>query len=504
MMRLPHSSLPGRPPGGLARLGLNKLLLAAVAVAAAAGIRLLLDPILGSLAPFMLFELAVMVCALWGGLQAGIPAVVLGGVVCDYLFLEPRHSFAISGHSGVGWVVFSCVGLVVNLLAYRLAEAEKQTAAANGALRQANNELRDSEAMLELAQTAAGCGLWEVSLPTREVRWSRSFRQLYGLPDGMEASDRNWIAIVDPEDREKVRAALDRAFEEKGRLSVEFRAGEAGKRRWFAAMGRTFPDPEGRPVRLAGITLDITARKHMEDALERSNEDLQRFAYAIAHDLKEPLRTVGSYCQLLARRNRGKLDPDSDEFLGFILNGVERMHGLIQGLLDYSRISYRPDEKVWVSAAAVLERALQHLDVLVRESGAKVTCDTLPAVNADPDRLLQVFQNLISNAIKYRRAAPPEVHLSAKRRGEDWIFSVRDNGIGIDMRQADRIFGVFQRLHSHSEYEGAGVGLAIVKRIVERHGGRVWLESEPGKGSTFYFSIRAGEDVPAEMLAIAR
>jgi light-regulated signal transduction histidine kinase (bacteriophytochrome) len=246
---------------------------------------------------------------------------------------------------------------------------------------------------------------------------------------------------------------------------------------------------EGRFV-LASV-VDISARKRAEEELRRSNAELERFAYVASHDLQEPLRMVGSYVQLLAKRYRGKLGADADDFIGFALDGATRMQQLIEDLLAYSRVSTRGAELVPTDAAAVLARVLGHLQLALRETGARVTHDDLPTVPADAGQLEHVFLNLIGNAIKFRGPRPPEIHLGAERRDGEWLFSVRDNGIGIEAQYFERIFVIFQRLHSREDYPGTGIGLAITKRIVERHGGRIWVESEPGSGSTFSFTVPA-------------
>ena len=248
-----------------------------------------------------------------------------------------------------------------------------------------------------------------------------------------------------------------------------------------------------------GMARDISERKKSEEKLKetihelkRSNDELQQFAYITSHDLQEPLRTIASFTQLLERRYKNKLDADADEFIDFIVDAATRMKEMIQGLLDYSRIGTRGGEFNFTDIEEVLTTVLSNLHAAIMESGAKITYDKLPSVIADRNQLIQVFQNLISNAIKFKReGVAPEIHISAikNEKKEEFIFSVSDNGIGLEHQYKDKIFEVFKRLHTIDEYKGAGIGLAISKKIIERHGGRIWVESELGNGSTFYFTL---------------
>jgi PAS domain S-box-containing protein len=249
---------------------------------------------------------------------------------------------------------------------------------------------------------------------------------------------------------------------------------------------------------------DVTERKRGEEALEesnrelaRSNAELEQFASIASHDLRSPLNTIGGYAQLVAMRYKGKLDADAEEFLAFIVDAVQRMQQLIDDLLSYARVGTQASPPAPVDCAALVDEVTGQLRAAIAESGAVVTHHGLPTVSVQASQLGQVFQNLIANAITFRGEVLPQVTVSAQRRGKEWLFMVQDNGIGIDPAQAERIFVPFQRLHTREEYPGTGIGLAVCKKIVERHGGRIWVESEPGRGARFLFTLRASPAAPA-------
>lgn len=229
--------------------------------------------------------------------------------------------------------------------------------------------------------------------------------------------------------------------------------------------------------------------KRQADELARSNADLEQFAYVASHDLQEPLRMVSNYTQLLGRRYKDQLDQDAHDFIGYAVDGAVRMQGLINDLLQYSRVGTRGKDFSPVDCAAVFDAAIANLRHAIDESGATITRDELPTLRGDSAQLALLFQNLIGNALKFRGEAPPRIHVGVRREGEEWAFAVQDNGIGIDLEYKDRIFVIFQRLHSLSKYPGTGIGLAICKKIVERHGGRMRVESTVGEGSRFSFTI---------------
>lgn len=252
----------------------------------------------------------------------------------------------------------------------------------------------------------------------------------------------------------------------------------------------------------AVMFMDVTNRKRAEDALAlqsaelaRSNKDLEQFAYVASHDLQEPLRMVASYLELIEQRYKNQLDERADKYITFAVDGANRMKILIDDLLAYSRLSTRGREFKPLDFSLALAQAQQNLAIAIRESGARITASALPTLPADDTQIVQLFQNLLGNAIKFCRADPPEICIFAEPRNHEWLFSVRDNGIGIDPQFNDRIFVIFQRLHSKAKYPGTGIGLAVCKKIVERHGGRIWYESQLGAGATFSFTIRTIQEI---------
>jgi PAS domain S-box-containing protein len=241
------------------------------------------------------------------------------------------------------------------------------------------------------------------------------------------------------------------------------------------------------------ITQEKAIRRRLEQytsELERSNRDLERFAYVVSHDLAEPLRMVTSYVQLLAEDYRGRLDSDADEYIRYAVDGTRRMHALIQDLLLYSRIGTGELNRSPVATGDLVAEAVRNLGTTMADAGAEVVSGDLPTVVGDRIKLVPVFQNLIGNAVKFRSAdRPPRVEISAERADGGWTFTVADNGIGIDAKYEDRIFEVFQRLHTRDEYPGTGIGLSVCRRVIERHGGRIWLERNGGPGTTFKFLL---------------
>ena len=401
--------------------------------------------------------------------------------------------------------------------------------------------------VVQQALDPAGTGRFEAEYRSRypdgTERWiAASGKAFFGTVNGQRRAIRFIGTVLDITDRKRAEEAIQSAakFPAENPNPV-LRLGKQGNilfangvslrllREWRCSVGSRAPDPWPDRIREALATQtqrtfdlqcgdivysiviapvpgaqyvnlyasDITARKQAEynlqqalAELERSNQELEQFAYVASHDLQEPLRMVASFTQLLAQRYQDRLDQDAKEYIRFAVDGAARMQRLIQDLLAYSRVSTRGADFTSTDADAALRAALENLQVAIRDTDAQVTHGALPMVLADATQLTQVFQNLVGNALKFHGQAPPRVHVSATRDGDDWVFAVADNGIGIDPQHFDRIFAIFQRLHPASRYPGTGIGLALCHRIVQRHGGRLWVESTPGQGATFYFTLR--------------
>ena len=314
-----------------------------------------------------------------------------------------------------------------------------------------------------------------------------------------ELIGRRSLGFVHPEDRNTVTGSAERMLKGDYSLGYEYRiVTKQAKVKWvMETVAPIFY--QGRRATLGNLT-DVTEHKRMEERLrqitaemQRSNNELEQFAYVISHDLQEPLRMVSSYTQLLAKRYSNKLDADADEFIAYAVDGAKRMQVLLHDLLEYSRVGTRGKPFTWVDCKEVVEQTIANLKIAIEESGASVTYDTLPAVMGDEGQLVQLFQNLIGNAIKFHREEPPCVHISAQRKQNVVAFSAKDNGIGIDPQYRQVIFEIFRRLHTREEYPGTGMGLSICKKIVERHGGHIWVQSQLGQGSTFHFTIQVAE-----------
>ncbi|WP_121743241.1 ATP-binding protein [Natronorubrum halophilum] len=362
----------------------------------------------------------------------------------------------------------------------------------NREIREIHTELKDRESELQRVQERMEFALintegavWEWDIENDRTSYYPSEEPLFGT------SIENWedfAAVIHPEDRDAVQRAIDESLETGEPKHEEVRIVRNGEVRWIEAPGQPVTVGDGA-THMIGVVRDITDRKTFEQQLQSSNERLEQFAYVASHDLQEPLRMIISYLNLLEDRYSDELDDEAHEFIEYAVDGSERMQEMIRGLLAYSRLDTDAEPLGPTAAEAVVDDVLENLKLQIEEADADITVGELPTVEADDNQLKQVFQNLVSNAIKYRGDEKPRIEISASRNDGMCRFRVADNGIGMDPAYTDQIFEVFNRLHNTQEYSGTGIGLALCKRIVERHGGEIWVESEPGEGSTFSFTI---------------
>ena len=369
--------------------------------------------------------------------------------------------------------------------------------------KQAQEALHESEEKFRSIIESSPDAITVTDLSGIIVECNQAAMDQYGGSTKAELIGKSSFDLIAPRDRQRAAESMEKVFKQGVARNIEYSLlSKDGHEYPVELSASVVRNSSGKPVFFVGITKDITERKQAEGELKKlaekltlSNTELEQFAYIASHDLQEPLRMVASYVQLLAKRYKGKLDTDADDFIAYAVDGANRMQRLINDLLEYSRVSTRGRDFKPTNCETILAQVLDNLQVAIEESDAIVTHDPLPTVIADDMQLIQLFQNLISNAIKFHGEETPRVHVSTEQKENEYVFSVRDNGIGIEPEYFDRIFVIFQRLHSKREYSGTGIGLTICKKIVERHGGRIWVESQPGKGATFYFTIptRGGE-----------
>ncbi|MGB7969739.1 MAG: PAS domain S-box protein [Methanobacterium sp.] len=359
--------------------------------------------------------------------------------------------------------------------------------------------LKKSERSLDKAQQIAHIGSWEWNIKTGDISWSNELYSIYGVdPNSFTPTLSSFGDYMHPDDEEYVNQHVDQLLSEGKPHNFDFRIvlddGSIRVLNTLAEVARF--DKNGKPSMIVGINQDITERKDIElklneniTKLAQSNKELEQFAYITSHDLREPLRMITSFLQLLERRYNDQLDQDANEFIGFAVDGAKRLDAMTKDLLQYSKITTEKRDIKPVDFEYVLEQALINLKVPIEKTNAVITHDPLPIINSDEHLKVQLFQNIIGNAIKYHSKETPKIHISAIKENNQYLFSIKDNGIGMSPEHLKRIFTIFQRLHTNEEYEGTGIGLSIVQKIVHQQGGQIWVESEIGKGSTFYFTI---------------
>ena len=321
--------------------------------------------------------------------------------------------------------------------------------------------------------------------------WNAGVERLLGY------SEQEWIGqpasiIFTPAEKamEVCEAEMRKAQDSGSATDIRWHRRKDGTEFFANGFMNAIRDDAGALLGYVKIMSDETARKQLQDSLSESNAALEQFAYVASHDLQEPLRTMSSYAELLTRKYTGKFDAEADRFLGFIVNASQRMSSLIQDLLEYARATTEEERPTSVALDEDLEAALTHLTQAIEESGASITHDPMPTIAVDRGQMVRLFQNLIGNALKYRKPDQiPQIHITAEQVNREWIIAIRDNGIGFDPQYASTIFAPFKRLHQPDAFPGTGVGLAISRRIVEAHGGRIWAESRPGEGAIFRFTL---------------
>lgn len=358
-------------------------------------------------------------------------------------------------------------------------------------------DLKRTRRKLKTALRNANIGTWEWNFRTNEVNCDRRTEEIFGLkPGSFKGTGNAFSGFIHEEDISYVETAMKKSIAERSPYEAIFRTKPIQSRCNYVLSKATISrDRKGNPLIISGVCFDVTEMKEgteqtlirLNEDLLSSNRDLQQFAYVASHDLQEPLRMVSSFTQLLQMRYADKLDRDANDYINFAVNGSRRMYELLNGLLAYSRIQTRGHEFGKVDLKAVVEKVKANMKLLIEESEASIICNELPVVKADENQMIQLMQNLIENAIKFR-TEKPVITITSVQKGDFQVISVKDNGIGIEQVYFDRIFRIFQRLH-HSDIPGTGIGLAICQRIVERHGGRIWVNSKQDEGSVFSFSL---------------
>ncbi|HLF47672.1 MAG TPA: PAS domain S-box protein [Chitinophagaceae bacterium] len=361
-----------------------------------------------------------------------------------------------------------------------------------------NDKIIASEKLLAQSQEIAHIGSWQLKIATGKSFWTDELYRISGLqPQGIEATYENYLKLIHSDDQEMVKNTVHQAYNNHQPYSFFHRIVRPdGDIRIVFGMGEVEVDEKGQAVKMRGVAQDVTEIKKAEESLKKlnndlsaSNKELEQFAYIISHDLQEPLRMVSNFLELLQKKLGGQLDDSSKQFIHFATDGAERMKKMIQDLLQYSRLNTNKEIYTATDLNEVMQYVTRVQDESMKKNQAVITVTPMPVITANKTLITQLILNLISNALKFCGDNPPVVEVSCTETQQEWMLYVKDNGIGIEPKHFEKIFLVFQRLHDKAKYPGTGIGLAICKRVVDLHKGKIWVESEPGNGSTFYFTI---------------
>ena len=474
-----------------------RYVLAILAVILAFWLYLTITTLFGpGLPTYILFYPAIIIVALLAGLGPGILATIISVMIVGIWILPPYGIFSIkSPIDEIGAVLFTSFGILISTVS-ELYRRNRNKAAAYDKEKSLRETKREKEFLADILENSSEP--FAIGYPDGGLGLhNQAFEQLTGYTtEELHAID--WSTTLTPiEWREMEKQKLDELHRTRQPIRYEKEyIRKDGSRLPIELLVHIALDTEENPKYYYSFINDITERKQAEKIVEstlnelrRSNTELERFAYVSSHDLQEPLRMVTLYSQLLEKRYKDRLDDDADDFIEYIVDNARRMKYLIDDLLEYSRVTSQAKEFENIDLEKVLEDVLSNLSILIIENNVTVTHDSLPTIFADKNQMMQVFQNLITNAIKFRGKEHPEIDISVQKGEKEWIFAVKDNGIGISPKHQKQIFEVFKRLHNREEYPGTGIGLSIVQKILERHNGLIWVESELGKGSTFYFTM---------------
>jgi PAS domain S-box-containing protein len=433
-----------------------------------------------------------------------LPAILLIPLLLGFLFINSENFNLTDSHLTIG-ILISAIILLLSVLSY----FTRNTINRIDTLREKSelsrikllSELKQVQEKLTIALENGKIGIWEWRIKEETVIFDERTERIFGLEPGTFGGKFSDLeSLIHEEDISHLRTAINQTLEKRQQFEVIYRIRKHdGNIFYISAKGLLNRDRLGNPDSIIGVCFDVTNMKKgteealfkLNEELLRSNMDLQQFAYVTSHDLQEPLRTVMSFTQLLQKKYADKLGSDGNEYIRFAVDGSQRMYDLLNGLLAYSRVHSRGSEFARVDMNEVLEKVLGNLNIRIRETNAVIIKERLPFIHADESQMIQLFQNLIENSLKFSNGIP-HIRISYEQIHENLIFAVQDDGIGIETQYFEKIFRIFQRLHSTDEYKGTGIGLAICKRIAERHGGEIWVKSVLGEGSTFYFKIRQG------------